>query len=179
MIHSTSRPSYRFDSRDQPHNLQGPEKKENAKPFVKNSLRITWWQKSIKPSMKPFQLGAPCDCTGHTPTKSEWPTAFSLVGFHCLNCFLSACPASGTWAQNWVSLFTKAHKPLGASLPHFVGTTGSLLWGGRERLSAWVWEVPLGKVSSSIAQLLRSFSKRTQCRSHCVSHCAKLWVFKQ
>lgn len=39
MIHSTSRPSYRFDSRDQPHNLQGPEKKENAKPFVKNSLK--------------------------------------------------------------------------------------------------------------------------------------------
>lgn len=127
-IHSTSRPSpclTIFNSQNQPHNLQGPVTNENVESLVKSSEQFQNGDQKA-----PTKRGAlPCDCTGHASMKSTLLTALSLVGFHCLNCFLSACPALGARAQHWMSLLTRTHgfwvpEGPGQALPRAVGSHG-------------------------------------------------------
>ena len=138
-IHSTSRPSQCltvFNSQDLPHNFQGPVKKENAEPLVKKSLRIIWWQMSLKPSKGPFWAGDPVWLHRSHPMQSAVPTAYSLVGFHCLSCFLSACPASGPCGEKWVSC---SQRHTGYQVAAGCGQGGHRLTalGGRDRFGSF------------------------------------------
>lgn len=192
-IHSTPGPSQCltvFNSQNQATICKAQWKIKMWSFFVKKSWRISRFQdrRASNQEWGPSEQVALCDCTDHTSMKSALPTAFSLVGFHCLNCFLSACPASGACAENWMSLFTEAHRPLGASR-FWAGPP--ICWGGGGRVGGesqaccsgvagkgfkpWFGKFPLGQVGS-VPWILHSFWKRMQCRRS-LGHCAKLWVF--
>lgn len=48
----------------------GPVQNENARPLVKQSIRLSRWsQQSMKPSMGPFLELDLCDCPGYMPRK--------------------------------------------------------------------------------------------------------------
>lgn len=155
---------------------------ENVESLVKKSLRIsTWWQKITNPAWGPSEQGAPCDCAGHTPMKSALPTALSPAGFHCLNCFLSACPASGACGQTewacWQRHTGLGHQQVLARASHMLwGVMGSLwLWVARKSLSLGFWKFPLGRVGR-IPQVVLSFWTGMQ-GERCVSHCVSLEFF--